>query len=55
MLPIHPAFIQIQPLSVELNRVIWDIIGIDNLLNEILEKTGITKTRGIAEKIYSTS
>jgi len=47
MLPIHPAFIQIQPLSVDLNGVTWNIRGIDILLNEIIEKAGITRTGGI--------
>ena len=47
MLPIHPAFVQIKPLSVDLNRITWDIKGIDILLNEIIEKAGITRTGGI--------
>ena len=48
MLPIHPNFIQRQPLVVDLNGVTWDIIGIDRLLNEILDKAGTTQMKGKA-------
>ena len=48
MMPIHPAFKIRLPLFFDLNRVIWDISGIDRLLNEILEKADIPQTRGIA-------
>ena len=51
MLPIHPNFIQRQPLVVDLNGVTWDITGIDRLLNEILDKVGIPQTGGIAGDI----
>ena len=51
MLPIHPNFIQRQPLVVDLNGVTWDITGIDRLLNEILDKEGISQTGGIAGDI----
>ena len=50
-LPIHHAFKIRIPLFFDLNRVIWDISGIDRLLNEILEKADIPQTRGIAGTI----
>lgn len=48
MLPIHPDFVKNQPLHIDLSGVIWNIRGIDNLLNEILKKTGFPQTRGLA-------
>jgi hypothetical protein len=48
LLPIHPDFVQKQPLHIDLSGVIWDIRGIDKLLNEILEKAGISQMEGIA-------
>ena len=48
MLPIHPNFIQRQPLVVDLIGVKWDINGIDRLLNELIDKAGITQMKGKA-------
>jgi ATP-dependent DNA helicase RecG len=47
MLPIHPNFLQRQPLVIDLTGVKWNILGIDRLLNEILEKSGIYHTKDI--------
>ena len=47
MLPIHPNFLQRQALVLDLSGVKWNIVGIDRLLNEILEKLGILQTKGI--------
>lgn len=53
MLPIHPNFKRKQPLIFDLNRVKWDILGIDQLLNEILGKGGFHQTGGTVEGIAS--
>ena len=50
-LPIHPNFVQRESLVIDLKVVIWDLRGIDRLLNNILEKAGILKTRDIARDI----
>ena len=47
MLPIHPNFLQRQPLILDLNGVKWNILGINRLLNEILEKSGIPQMEDI--------
>jgi len=48
MLPIHPNFIQRQPLVVDLNGVKWGINGIDRLQNELIDKAGINQMKGKA-------
>ena len=47
MLPIQPNFLLKQPLVLDLSGVKWNILGIDRLLNEILEKSGISQTKDI--------
>jgi len=53
MLPIHPNFKRKQPVIFDLNRVKWDILGIDHLLNEILSKEDFHQTGGTVEGIAS--
>ena len=46
-MPKHPHFFQKQALALDLNGVKWNIWGIDRLLNEITEKSGIPQMKGI--------
>ncbi|MEI6143173.1 MAG: RNA-binding domain-containing protein [Mariniphaga sp.] len=48
MMPINPNFVQKQLLFFDLKKVMWDLGGIDRLLNEILEMADIPQTKGIA-------
>ena len=48
MLPVHPAFKIRLPFSIDLGKVEWNLEGIDNLLDQILEFANIDDTEGIA-------
>jgi len=47
-LPIHASFVQKLPFTLNLNKVNWDLEGIDSLLNQILDYSDLNEVRGIA-------
>ena len=47
-LPIHASFVQKLPFTLNLNKVKWDLEGIDSLLNQILDYSDLNEVRGIA-------
>ncbi|MFA6126345.1 MAG: RNA-binding domain-containing protein [Bacteroidales bacterium] len=47
-LPIHTSFVQKLPFALNLNKVKWDLEGVDSLLNQLLDYSDINEVRGIA-------
>jgi len=54
LLPIHHAFKIRIPLTIDISKVQWNLEGINNLLDQILEYANIDDARGMAGGIAST-
>ena len=48
---IHPAFKQKQSLDFDMEKVVWNLQGIDNLLDKLIENIDIGETRDIVRDI----
>ncbi len=48
-LPVHNLFRPIQTLTLDLNVVKWDIIGVDRIVNEILENVSVIPSGNLTE------